>query len=65
MKITQKKKMIQKTTEATSDLIGNKITKASKTSPQNLETNEEILWKKYISPELRQKIIDNLILKKD
>lgn len=65
MKITQKKKMIQKTTEATSDLIGNKITNASKTSPQNLETNKEILWKKYISPELRQKIIDNLILKKD
>ena len=33
----------------------------SKTSPHNnLETNEEILREKYISAELRQKIIDNL-----
>ena len=48
--------------EATGDLIGNKIadkiTRSSKTSPQNnLETNEEILREKYKSLELRQKII--------
>ena len=65
------KKVIQKTAEATGDLIGNKIsdkiTWASKTSPHNnLKTNEEeILREKYISPELRQKIIDDLRLKGD
>ena len=42
------KRFIQKTAEATGDLIGNKIagkiTRVSKTSPQkNLKTNEEIL----------------------
>ena len=38
-----------------------KITRVSKLSPQdNSETNEE----KYISPELRQKFIDALRLKK-
>ena len=47
------------------DLIGNKISdkiaKPSKTSlHNNSETNEEILGEKYISQELRQKIIDNL-----
>ena len=38
---------------------------ATKTSPQNnSETNEEkILREKYISPELRQKIIDGIRLK--
>ena len=47
--------MIRKTTEATGDLIGNKIadkiTRASKTSPKNnSETNEEeILRERYIS----------------
>ena len=56
--------------EATGDLIENKIadkfTRVSKSSPQNnLETNEEMLEGKYISPELRQKIIDDLKLKKD
>ena len=51
------------------DLIGNKIadkvTRTSKTSPKNnLETNEEeTIKEKYISPELRQKIIDDLKLK--
>ena len=45
---TSSKRFIQKTTEATGDLIGNKIagkiTRVSKTSPQkNLKTNEEIL----------------------
>ena len=49
--------------EATTDLIGNKIadkiTRVSKSSPKNnSETNEEeILRKKYISPELRQKLL--------
>ena len=56
--------------EVTGDLIGNKIadkiTRVSKTSPQNnLETSEEILREKHISLELRQKIIDDLRLKKD
>ena len=65
---TSSKRVIQKTAEASDDLIGNKIadkfTTASKTSPQNnLETNEEIVREKYISPWLRQKIIDDLKLK--
>ena len=47
---TASKRTIQKTTEATADLIGNnianKITRSSKASPPiNLETNEEILDK--------------------
>ena len=64
--------MIQKTAEATVDLIGNKIaekiTKVSKTSQQNNSetvTNEhdkEIPKERYISPEERQKIIDDLRL---
>ena len=63
------KRVIQKTEKASSDLIGNKIadkiTRASKTSPKNnLETNqEEMLRKRYISSELRQKIINDLRLK--
>ena len=49
---TSPKRVIQKTTEATSDLIGNKIadkiTRVSKTSPQNnLHKNEETLREKY------------------
>ena len=65
---TNTKRAIQKTAEATGDLIGNKIadkiTKFSKTSPQNsFETNEEeILRERYISPKERQKIIDDLKL---
>ena len=56
--------------KAISDLIGNKIadkiTRVSKTLPQdNLETNEEILREKYTSPELRQKVINDLQLKED
>ena len=59
------KERLKKTGEATGGLIGNKIadkiTRASKTSPQNnLETNEEILTEKYISQGLRQKTIDVL-----
>ena len=51
------------------DLIGNKIadkiTRVLKNSPQNnSETNEEeILREKFIFPELRHKIIDDLRLK--
>ena len=58
-----------KTAEATSCLIGNKIadriSKISKNSPKNnSETNEEeeIVRERYISPEQRKKIIDDLIL---
>ena len=61
---------IQKTAEATDDLIGNeneiadRITKVSKTPPQNnSETNEEeIPRERLISPEKWQKIIHNLRL---
>ena len=62
------KRIIQKTAEATGNLIGNKIVeKNTKTSQDNnSETNEEeLLREKYISTELRQKIIDNLRLKED
>ena len=65
---TASKRVIQKTAEATSDLIGSKIvdkiTRVSKTSPQNnSEVNEEkILRERYTSPDKRQKIIDDLIL---
>ena len=49
-------------------LIGNKIadkiTRVSKSSPQNnsVTNDEEILKERYISPELRQKTIDGLRL---
>ena len=65
---TTSNRAIQKTAKATVDLIGNeiadKITRVSKTSPENYsETNEEeILRERYISPELRQKIFDDLTL---
>ena len=59
--------------EATSHLIGNKIadkiTRVSKTSPQGYSeiNEEEILWEKFILPELRQlrQAIDNSKLKED
>ena len=60
---TASKRAIQKTAEATGDLIGHKIadkiTRVSKTSPKNnLEINgKELLRERYISPELRQRII--------
>ena len=63
---TASKRAIQKTSEGTCDLIGNeiadKITRAIKISPKNnLETKEEeIIRDRYISPELRQKIINDL-----
>ena len=61
---TASKRAIQKTAEATGDLIGNKfadkIISASKKS-QN-EVNNEIPKERYISPKERQKIIDELRL---
>ena len=67
---TASKRAIQKTAEATGDLIGNKIadkiTSVSKKSkkPQNNEANDESEAPKerYISPEKRQQIIDELRL---
>ena len=69
---TVSKRTIQKTAEATGDLIGNKIanriTKVSKNSPQNNsetvknEHDKEIPEERYISPEERQKITDDLRL---
>ena len=68
---TTSKRVIQKAAGATSDLIVNKIadriTKVSKTLPQNnSETtnkhNEEIPKERYVSPEERQEIIDELRL---
>ena len=59
---TDSKRAIQKTAEATGDVIGNKIddkiTRVSKTSPQNNSgTNEEeILRERFMPPELRKKI---------
>ena len=65
------KRAIQKTVEATGDLIGNKITdkitSVSKKSTKKLPTIDQDAElttprKKYISPEERQKIIDELRL---
>ena len=64
------KRVIQKTAEATGDLIGNKIanriTKVAKNSQQNNsetvtnENDKEIPKERYISIKDRHKIIDNL-----
>ena len=71
---TASKKVIQKTAEATGDLNGNKIadriTKVSKTSPQNnsvtkeenIELEREIHRESYISPEEGQKVLEGLRL---
>ena len=64
---TASKREIQKTTEATSNLIGNKIadkiTSVSKKSKNNEYNDEsETLKEKYISPEKIQQIIDELRL---
>ena len=72
------KEQIQKTAEATGDLIGNKIAdkiaNSSKKSKnlgskelnskelQSKETNNEIPKERYISPQERQQIIDKLRL---
>ena len=70
---TSSKRVIQITAEATGDLTGNeianKITKLSKKSQQNNsetatnEHDEEIPKEKYVSPEERQEIIEELRLK--
>ena len=78
---TYSKRLIQKTAEATGDLIANKIayavaktydikiTKVSKNTQQiNSETvtnehDKEMRKERYISPEKRQEIIDDLRLK--
>ena len=62
-KKTASKRAIQKTAEATGDLIGNKIadkiTSVSKKKSNNNDDIELITHKKrYISPEERQQIID-------
>ena len=65
------KKIVHKSSEATGDLIGNKIVdkitaKPSKKSHneeiQSNEVNNEIPKERYISPKERQKIIDELRL---
>ena len=68
---TASKRAIQKTAEATGDLIGNKIadkiTSISKKLVKELPINDEDVEitthkKRYISPEERQQIIDELRL---
>ena len=72
---TASKRAIQKTAEATVDLIGNKIadkiTSVSKTSTKELPNDETegdvekvttTIRKRYISPKERQQIIDGLRL---
>ena len=59
------KEQLKKTTESTGDLkIAEKITRVSKTSLQNKSVTheEEILRARYISPEERQKVVDDLRL---
>ena len=61
---TAGKKILKETAKATGDLIGNKIadkiTSASKKSHE--EINNEIPKERYISPNKRQKIINELKL---
>ena len=68
---TGSKRAIQKTAEATGDLIGNKIadkiTSISKKSTENIPAIDEDTElcthkKRYVSPEERQQIIDELRL---
>ena len=70
LKLLQEK-VTQKSAEAAGDLTGNKISdkikRVSKTLPQNnskenIEHDREIHKERYISPEQRQKIIDDLRL---
>ena len=62
---TTGKKILKETAKATGDLIGNKIadkiTSASKKS-QSDEVNNKIPKERYISPNKRQKIINELKL---
>ena len=67
---TASKRAIQKTAEASGDLLGNKIadkiTSVSKKSNKKLPTMDEDVelttHKRYISPGERQQIIDELML---
>ena len=69
---TSPKRVIQKTTETAVNLIGNKfadkITKGSKSSPQNSleivqnENDKETTKPRYVTPEKMQKTIDDLSL---
>ena len=66
---TASKRAIQKTAEATDDLIGNKIAdkiKSISKKSNNNNNNEDMEItthkKKYISPEERQQVIDELRL---
>ena len=69
---TASKKVIKKTAEATGDLIGNKIADkitsvSKKSSTNNKKNNNEDVEitahkKRYISPEQRQQIVDELRL---
>ena len=70
---TSSKRVIQKTAETTGDLIdnkiANKITRVSKNSQENNsetfknEHDKEIPKERYVCPEERQEIIDELQLK--
>ena len=67
---TASKRVVQKTTEAIGDLIGNeiaeKITLIGKSKEKEKEKPKEKPEEIYISPEKRQHIIDNLrLLKKN
>ena len=68
---TASKRAIQKTAEATGDLIGNKIVDKITSVSEKTQNNEseadstnpkDVPKKKYISPEERQRIIDELKL---
>ena len=64
---TASKRVIQKTTEATGDLIGSEIADKITNTFNELQNNEandesEASKKKYISPQKRQQIIDELRL---
>ena len=71
---TASKRAIQKTAEAIGDLVGNKIADKitstlkkplKKTHDEELsstEVNNEVPKERYISPKVRQRIIDELML---
>ena len=66
LKLLQKEQF-KKQQKLIGNKIADKITRVSKTSPKsNSEINEvEILRERYIFPELRQKIIDDVRLKRE
>ena len=66
---TDTKRATQKTAEATGDLVGNKIadkiasvSKKPASEPHSNAVSNEIPKERYISPQERQNIIDELIL---